>query len=767
MATINRDFFIAQYREEANDHIQHITRRLFQLEEQPGNQTQLLEEIFRIVHTLKGSSRMMGYTDISDLAHKIEDFLVEIRDGHLDIYAEVTDLLFYCLDTLNYLVEGLAKHVNRTVDIEQFTKLFQDILAGKSIEVPHFQTQLAEPAPATDMPSTSPMPQQGRIDETEERHHIRVHTDELDSILNLVGELIINQYRCDGQQAACAKIAHDLHEHQQIITELQDVVQQEKETALIARLTHIIDRLDRSSAGITLQAKHFLKKHRTDRQQMRLAINHLQEHVIDIRMVPASRIFHLFPRLVRMTARRLDKKIELRLQGEETKIDSRIIEEMRDPLIHLLQNAIYHGIEASDKRQSDGKNPTGTIIISARQEGSRIILTVQDDGRGIDMAAIRDYALKEGLLSHKNMHSVTEQEVFDYLFEPGFSTSDIVDDIAGRGFGLDIVRTHVDRVHGEIEVRSSPGKGAKFILKLPLTLTIVDALLVRDADDVFAIPTMAVEKTFDLLPEEIEHLGTMPAVVVHDTLLPIVALRHILNISSSQIKQRDPDQTFIQKPERKTVIILQAEDRRIGFLVDDLVEERKIVIKHLGSCLKRVRNVAGATTIRGDVVIILSVRDLIRSAEALLEDRSLTAPFVSHAPNESETRAMPPQILLIDDSPNTREVERMILEQAGYAVLMAENGEQGLEMLQKHSIQLVITDVEMPEMDGLTFTKTLKRDDTFRDIAVIIVSTRGSDADRQAGLEAGADAYIVKGEFDEKHLLNMIASCLKRFTKNF
>jgi len=766
MATINRDFFIAQFREEVNDHIQHITQYLFQLEEQPGNQAQLIEEIFRTAHTLKGSSRMMGYTDISALSHKMEDLLVEIRDEHIEMNASVTDLLFYCLDTINYLVEGIAKHVNRTADIEQFSKLFHDILVGKSITVPHLQTQLDKPASAKNvMTSPARLPPE-QLDEVVEQQYIRIHTDELDTILNLVGELIINQYRYEGQRTAYHHVVCGLREHQQMIAELQDIiVQHEHETPTTTRLSHVSERLERSIAEITQQAKNLLKKNRTDRQQMHLTIDKLQEHVIDIRMVPASRIFHLFPRLVRMTSRRLGKKIELHLQGENTKIDSRIIEEMRDPLIHLIQNAIHHGIESPDRRQSYGKNPTGTVVISASQEGNRIIITVQDDGQGINVTAIRDRALKEGLLSHKDMKSVTEQELFECLFQPGFSTSDTVDDIAGRGFGLDIVRAHVDRIQGEIEVRSQPEKGSEFMLKLPLTLTIMNALLVRVGDDIFAIPTMAVEKTFDIIPEEIERLGTMPAVVLDGVLLPVVELQHILRFSPYHGKRDDPEQRFFHKRERKTVIILQSEERRIGFLVDDLVEEREIVIKHLGPCLKRVRNVAGATTIRGGVVIILFVRDLVRSADALIDGGILP---VSRFPKEQivldaqqKSGTMELRILLVDDSPNTREVERMILEGAGYNVVTAENGRQGFDVLDKLPIHLVITDVEMPEMDGLDLTKAIKRHQSFQNIPVIVVSTKGSDMDKRAGLNAGADAYIVKGEFDENQLLQIVDSYLQ------
>ena len=754
MATINREFFVTQYRDEVNDHIRRITERLFQLEEQPGNPEQIIEEIFRIAHTMKGSSRMMGYADVSALAHKMEDLLVEIRDGHLELHAKIIDLLFYCLDTINYLVEGVVKNVKRTTDMEQFSRLFAEVIAGKDVDVPHLQSQVIRPQQAAqpaEAAQVSAAPE--HAEELEDRQYIRIHTGDLDAILNLVGELIINQHRYESRRAAYQEMLDGLRGHRQMIAQLQKLTRNEDTAAECSPVAACVEALDSSSAALLQQAKTLFKRARTDSQHMRVAINNLQEQVFGIRMVSASRIFALLPRLVRMTARKLGKKIDLRILGEETRIDSRIIEEIRDPLIHLVQNAIHHGIEPPEKRKNLGKNPTGTLTIAAAQEGNRILITVRDDGQGIQSERIRDRALKDGLLSHRDIKTVSEQELFELLFHPGFSTSETVDDIAGRGFGLDIVRQHVDRVQGEIDVRSHAGQGAEFVLKLPLTLTIMDALLVKVADEVFAIPTIAVEKTFDITAENIDHLGKTPVIIHDNALLPVVELRRLLSSSAPETPvapNESPDS-------RNTVIVLQAEERRLGFLVDDLVEEREIVIKHLGPCLRRVRNVAGATTVRGDVVIILFVRDLIRSADSLLEGVTLSAPAPRREPRSGR---LVPRILLVEDSPNTREVQRMILEEAGYDVLTAEHGAIALTMLRNAPFDLVITDIEMPEMDGLTLTKTIKRDDALRQIPVIIVSTKSSAADRQNGLNAGAQAYITKGAFDDEAFLKAVDECL-------
>lgn len=767
MATMNREFFLTQYRDEVNDHIRRITERLFQLEDHPGNPDQLLEEIFRIAHTLKGSSRMMGYHDVSTLAHKMEDLLVEIRDGHLELAARVTDLLFYCLDTINYLVEGVVKNVKRSADLEQFSQLFADVIAGKEIEVPHLQSQLSKTQPPEQpaaVVSSTPRVKASPVEDVEEQQYIRIHTGDLDAILNLVGELIINQHRYEGQWSAYAAILDLLRAHRQQIADLRQFAQHENTDSKMCQMAEAFEQIN---SALIQEARTLFKRARTDGQQMRLAINHLQEQVIDIRMVHAARIFALLPRLVRMTARKLGKKVDLRIEGEETRIDSRIIEEMRDPLIHLVQNAIHHGIEAPEKRKNYGKDPTGILTISARQEGNRIVIMVKDDGQGIQTTRIRDRALKEGLLSHRDIKTVSEQNLFDILFHPGFSTSETIDDIAGRGFGLDIVRQHVDRVQGEIEVRSRIGQGAEFLLKLPLTLTMMNALLVRLADDVFALPTVAIEKTFDVVPNEIDYIGKTPVIAYDNGLLPVIDLRHLLFAYpySGQTPVDAEERNFVREVERQTVIVLQAEERRLGFLVDDLIEEREIVIKHLGPCLKRVKNVAGATTVRGEVVIILFVRDLIRSADTLLEGAAFLPPRAKketrNARESVASKRVVPRILLIDDSPNSRNVQRSILEDAGYEVLTAEDGAEGIEILKTSGIDAIITDVEMPNMDGIAFTKAMKADEAFRHLPVIIVSTKGSSPDRQHGLDAGASAYITKGAFNEQTLLQAVDACLK------
>ncbi len=771
MATIDRTCFIAQFTEEAHDHLQRITRHLFQIEETPGDQRHIIEEVFRTAHTLKGSARMMGFTGMSTLAHKIEDLFIELRDNHLPMQPHVTDLLLYTLDVMTLRLENLENPSAETIDIVPIVDLFDTLLDGHAIDVPHSATTRSgshASVEASPVPESEPESTENAPEDAEKRQHIRIRTKDLDVMLNLVGEVLMNQHRYDGQLTAFRAFTRELVHHRQQIADLQEYFLRYVDLSAQPKLLGLSKQLGQNASQLLRNTKTLAKTIRADRQQMHTAVDNLQEHVIDIRMVPASRMFDLLPRLARMTARSLGKQVDLHMLGEDTRIDTRLIEELRDPLMHLIQNAIRHGIESPQMRERHGKSPRGTITVSASQEGNRIVLRVKDDGSGISLNRIKDVAARKGIVSQNDVRSISEQDLYGFLFQSGFSTADNVDDIAGRGFGLDIVRDHVDRVQGEIEVLSEVGAGTEFSLKLPLTLTIMNTLMVRVADQIFAIPTSAVERTFDYCPDRIELLGHIPTVAVDDALLPIIDLQRILRFSDRHPIHRSPPASAESPPDQpqQIVIVLCSEEHRIAFIVDDLVEECEIVLKHLGPCLKRVRHIAGATALREETIIILFVRDLIHSADAILSETHAHSMLLeAHAQTDaipSADDAYCRRVLVIDDSLNTREVERAMLERAGYCVETSTNGIEGLHKLRTMRFDAVVTDIEMPHMNGLQVTRNIRQDNDLRHIPVVVVSARHSKESRRESLDAGAAAHLVKGEFDESTLIRTIHACLKK-----
>ena len=772
MATIDRTVFIAQFTEETHDHLQRITRHLFQLEETPGDQRHIIEEVFRTAHTLKGSARMMGYTGLSTLAHKIEDLFIELRDKHLHMQPHVTDLLLYTLDVMTSRLENLENPSAETIDIAPIVDLFDTLLDGHTIDVPHVPTTRSAshaPVEAAPVPESEPESIESVPENAEERQHIRIRTKDLDAMLNLVGEVLMNQHRYDGQLTTFRAFTRELVRHRQQIADLQEYILRYVDVSAPPKLLHLSKQLEQNASQLLRQTKALAKTIRADRQQMHTVVDNLQAHVIDVRMVPASRMFLMLPRLARMTARSLGKQVDLHMLGEDTRIDTRLIEELRDPLMHLIQNAIRHGIESPHMRERHGKSPRGTITVSASQEGNRIVLRVKDDGNGISLNRIKDVAVRKGIVSPNDARSISEPDLYGFLFQSGFSTADNLDDIAGRGFGLDIVRDHVDRVQGEIEVQSQVGVGTEFSLKLPLTLTIMNTLMIRVADQIFAIPTLAVERTFDYHPEHIKILDHIPTVAVDDARLPIIDLQRILRFSDRHPIHCSPPASAESPPDQpqQTVIVVCSEEHRIAFIVDDLVEEREIVIKHLGPCLKRVRHIAGVTALREAIIIILFVRDLIHSADAILgETHAHSILLEAHAQADTvpvtDDDAHYGRVLVIDDSLNTREVERAMLERAGYRVETSTNGIEGLHKLRTMRFDAVVTDIEMPYMSGLQVTRTIRQDHDLCHIPVVVVSARHSEESRRESLDAGAAAHIVKGEFDESTLIRTIRACIEK-----
>ncbi|MBD3309238.1 response regulator [candidate division KSB3 bacterium] len=767
MSTINRDLFIAQFKEEVDAHLTRITQRLFQLEEPVSDHDQLLEEIFRTAHTLKGSSRMMGYLDISTLAHKMEDLLVEIRDGHLDLTPMISDLLFYTLDTINYLVEGISKNIKRSADLEAFTRLFTDAIAGKPIEVPFVQPHLlqAEPTlPTPPIPASTPEGE--HLDDSEEQQYVRIHPKALDTILHLIEEILANQKRHATQLTTYQDVAQTVSEHLLLLTEFSALLHHKNGSSPPALVSQLVAALKESASAISHQIETLQETAETQEQRMQLAMTKLQEQVMGIRMVPASHLFQLFPRLVRVTARKLGKMVELHLLGEDVTLDSRILEEMRDPLIHLVQNAIKHGIEIPEKRRRYGKSLTGHLTLSAVHADGHIVIRIQDDGRGIHPEQIKAMALKQGLRSRSELATLQDQSLFDLLFLPGFSTSDAVDDIAGRGFGLDIVKTHVNRVHGTIAVHSQPGEGTEFVITLPCSLTTLNALLVRTGEQSWAIPTTAVVKTAKISPTMVEYRGNTPGIAYENSWLPLAVFEQLVDASPAQNsdqKLRLPPQ-FHETPEHP-VVVIQAEDCRIACIIDDLLEEREIVITQADSAPHGKKNRPRTTTVHGQNVNIVNVTDLAQTFSASLETDSSAEDRIrpTHPTPKPRLplRNLVPKILLIDDSLNIREVERNILEKAGYDVEIAENGQEGLDKLKATGFDLVVTDIEMPHMDGWKLIEMIRDDATLHELPVVVVSTDTTDAARKKGLAVGVKAYLTKEEFDERLLLRTVDDCLK------
>jgi chemotaxis protein histidine kinase CheA/CheY-like chemotaxis protein len=461
---------------------------------------------------------------------------------------------------------------------------------------------------------------------------------------------------------------------------------------------------------------------------------------MSMRMVPLRVIFDAYPRAVRDLAKTLDKKVDLVVEGAQTELDRRMVEKLNEPLIHLIRNAIDHGIETPDGRRRAGKSESGRLVIRALNEGHSILIQIEDDGQGIPLDKIKAKVLaKKMFRSEEEYGRLSEVDQIHLIFIPGLSTSDLITDISGRGYGMDIVKASIESLKGSITVESKAGVGTRISIHLPLTVTTLRALFVQCNGQRFALPITSVYQTRRIGPEDQVDVVGKRALRVRNQLIPLVSLAELMSLPGNHSSRSDDH----------FVVIAQDGNERAALIVDDIVDERDVIVKSLPAHMDRVRHVSSATIAPDQsIILMLHVPDLIAATKEVV---------VRGEPVKRKERRT---ILVVDDSLNTREVEKTILQAYGYDVDTAKDGLEALEKLRQRSFHLVVTDVEMPVMDGFTLTSKIKEDGLYRHIPVVIVTSRESMEDKRRGIEVGANAYIVKGSFDQNNLINTVESLI-------
>ena len=738
-AGFDRSAFLGKFKEEAEEHLQKLNKGILDLEANPGDR-ELMNEITREAHTLKGSAKMMGLDQIAQIAHKIEDLLGQIKEGRFKLNERICDLLFAGFDSVKSLVEEAIGGKKSEVDVGSFCELLGKIaLTG---EVPP-----AEPAKKREgarkeerVRRAEQKPREERGDRPEEKENrpqkegpieieetIRVGTAKLDRLVNLVGEMIIGELRA--KQGLV-----DLKELMGLVKRETSYLSQLRERMPLESFHEIMDNHQKMKGKIS----DFFKKYSEDTAHNDLVINDLQARVMETRTLPVSTIFSAFPRAVRDMAREYGKKIELKIEGAETKLDKRMLEGINDPLIHLIRNAVDHGIEGKEERERLGKPPNGQMVLSARQEGEHVVIEVEDDGRGIDPQRLKELALKRGIIDEKEAESLSDRQAIYLVFNQGLSTSKIITDTSGRGVGMDVVKKNVEEIKGKVELESEVGKGTKVRMTLPLTLAVTRALVVEARDQIFAVPTLSIESVTSLSDDEVHTVAGREAIKRGERTIPVVRLGQVLELPG-------------EEGEGRLGVVVGYARQRICFLVDRLLGEQEIAIKGMSGLIKRVKNIAGATILgTGRVVPILNIPDLMASAMAISGVR------VPYQTREEKEEKEPSSILVVEDSLITRELEKSILEASGYAVEVATDGLEAWEKLGQKKFDLVVADVQMPRMDGFQLAEKLRKSKEYKELPIVIVTSLEKEADKRRGIEVGADAYIVKSSFDQSNLLDTI-----------
>jgi two-component system chemotaxis sensor kinase CheA len=771
----------ATFKTEAAEHVQAINRILVALEKDPEEEERvaLLEEIFREAHSLKGAAGAADFAEVEATAHRLESVMSAANDGEIELTGDLCDVLYDAVDAVGVIIEAALEDRSHGLDLPDLYVRLEAAEEGRIVPraeggeqeaggsepsspaEPPPRDALREPeaqAPEAGAPHLDSEPQPARrpkithhasriTSSTEET--IRVATGKIDSLMTQAGELLVAGLKIDQRMREVEEISRSVEdwnrEWLKIRASFSHVLHAGENEEMLP-LLRFLDLNQQRLKSLTMQLSDLGRGFSSDALHLARVTNDLGEGVMKVRMLPVSTVFDTFPRLVRDVAREKGKEVDLQVEGGETELDRKVLEEIKDPIIHLLRNSVDHGIESPKEREEAGKPRRGTIALRAFQKGNNIVIEVADDGRGINLDRVKRSALKAGVLGPDDLETISDDEAMQLIFVSGLSTSAMITDISGRGVGMDVVRKNVEGLQGHVDIDSTLGEGTTMTLTLPLTLATTQELLVRMEDQVYGIPISAVERIVRIREQDVSTVEGREAIVVNNDPISLVRLSDVLELPHQ--KKEDA-----QNNKKMPAVILSTGRRRIAFVVDSVVGQQESVVKSLGRQLSRVRNVSGATILgSGQVIMTLNPADLVKSAR-LIGSGSTIARKVSPT-MEKEVRQG--TILVVDDSLTTRTLERNILEAAGYEVKVATDGAEALSMLQSDECDLVVADILMPHLDGFELTAALKGDPKLRGIPVVLVTSLESREDKERGINVGADAYIVKSTFDQEGLLETV-----------
>ena len=618
--------------------------------------------------------------------------------------------------------------------------------------------ELPTPAPQTREVSTV-APQQlkkvapaGRTPAEYRIDTIRVQSQKLDALMTQTGELTVTRGHIAHRVAQVERIVAAWEEWNRDSYTVRSLVSNPGDLTgasgdqLVGYLQRDRSRMEQIG-NLIRQLETAVKN---DDARIDLLASQLEESIREIRLLPLSTVFNLFPRLVRDLSRSLGKEIELQIQGGETSADKRILEEIKDPLTHIIRNAIDHGIELPDDRERTGKSRCATVLLRGYQSGANVTIEIRDDGCGIDLDAVRQTALRRNVVGPSELAEMTDMQIRQLIFAPGFSTKQMVTDVSGRGVGLDVVWSNVEALRGNIEVDSTPDEGTAFRLIFPLTLSTRRVLIVEVDRYKYAIPVEFVQTTRLVSRDNIFSMEGRSTIVVEEQPLVVADLSNLLEIQTDvESRQRPPSGNTHGRTAELPCLILNIDSDRMGLFVDAVVDEQEVVLKSHGAVLRRVRNVSGSTILDdGDVCVVLNPHDLIRSVRVMATGGGLKSLAVDDARRK--------RILLAEDSIVTRTQEKRILESAGFDVVTAVDGQDAWSKLGTDEFDAIVSDVEMPNLTGLDLAERVRQHEQFKNLPIILVTSLSSDEDRQRGLDVGANAYLTKPGFDQRDFLDTV-----------
>lgn len=796
---IMEDFLI-----EAFEMNEQLDQDLVELEHNPED-LDLLNRIFRVAHTIKGSSSFLNLNILTHLTHNMEDVLNRARKGEIKITPDIMDVVLRSIDLMKTLLvtirdTGSDTNNGKENEIEEAVKQLQAI-TSQNLEGTK-ETSGAKEAPQKENREEAKEEAKEEIKENKAKASTAENSasdnplaDEPDlDYANMSAEEVeaeIERLLNKRQEADKERRAQKKQEAKQEVAPTKEApkteipkapktetkakakadTEENKAPSIgveqtvrvdVRRLDHLMNligelvlgknRLIRIYSDVEerYDGEKFLEELNQVVSSISAVTTDLQLAVMKTRMQPVGKVFNKFPRMVRDLSRELGKSIELIIEGEETELDKSIVEEIGDPLIHIIRNSCDHGIEPLEERRRLNKPETGKVQLSAYNEGNHIVIKISDDGKGLDPVMLKEKAIEKGVISERDAEGMSDREAFNLIFKPGFSTAKVVSNVSGRGVGMDVVKTNIEKLNGIIEIDSEVGVGTTQKLKIPLTLAIIQALLVGVQEEYYAIPLSSVLETVRISQDEIYTVDGKSVLRLRDEVLSLVRLSDIFKVDA-----------ILESNSDVYVVIIGLADQKIGVIVDYLIGQEEVVIKSLGYYLKNTRGIAGAT-VRGDgkITLIVDVGAMMDMAKSIKVN-------ITNLMNESEntkSKNSPSDyiVLAIDDSSTDRAIIRKCLKPLGITLLEATNGLEGLEMLKNGDKipDAILVDIEMPKMDGYTFASEVRKYNKFKNLPLIAVTSRVTKTDRMRGVESGMTEYITK-PYSGEYLTTVVKRSIK------
>ena len=779
MKEIMEDFLI-----EAFELIEQIDHDLVELEANPED-LELLNRIFRVAHTVKGSSSFLNFDVLTELTHHMEDVLNKARKGELKITPDIMDVVLESVDMMKRLLESIRDNGSDAaagIDIKNICVRLTQISEG---EAPSAATEApaAAPAPEPVKEPESATPAEEAAPEVSDAELSKLSDSEVEAEI----ERLLKVRKAEDQARRASKgiapkspeeIApaasaapapapkpapsreRDADKKVPAASSSSAVAQEQTIRVEVKRLDHLMNLIGELVLGKNrllkiyddveerYEGEKFLEELNQVVSSLSLVTTDIQLAVMKTRMLPIAKVFNKFPRMIRDLSRELGKQIDLEISGEETELDKSIVEEIGDPLVHIIRNSCDHGIEDPETRKAMGKPEKGLVQLKAYNEGNHIVVEIVDDGKGLDADMLKAKSIEKGIITEREADAMSEKEAFGLIFKPGFSTAAKVTNVSGRGVGMDVVKTNIEKLNGIIDIESEVGKGTVMKLKIPLTLAIIQSLLVGTQEEFYAIPLASVLETVRVPIDDIYTIDGKNVLRLRDEVLSLVRLSDVFGVN----KVFDGgDQTY--------VVIIGVAEAKLGIIVDTLVGQEEIVIKSMGDYLQNIPGIAGAT-IRGDgrVTLIIDVGAMMEMAK----DIKVNIRAEMEDSTKAKEKPSDYKVLIVDDSKMDRTIMQKSLEPIGVTIIEATNGVEALNIIKsgEHAFDAVLIDIEMPRMDGYTLAGEIRKYSKYRTLPLIAVTSRTSKTDRLRGVEVGMTEYITK-PYSSEYLENVVRKNIK------